>query len=67
MSELKPLLDRDRYSDEEWEYASSGRCGWYVANYPGDEWCEKPSDPKSYYRYCTEHDDEAREHPTYGQ
>ena len=62
-----PLLSRDRYSDEEWAYASSGRCGWYTANYPGDAWCGASSSQKSFYRFCEEHDDDAREHPTYGK
>jgi len=64
---LQPLLSRDRYSDEEWELASSGRCGMDVANYPRLEHCEKPSDPKSFYRFCPDHDEDAREYPTYGQ
>lgn len=58
---LQPLLDRSRYSDEEWAYAKAGKCGWYVANYPRDEWCEKPSSPKSFYRYCEDHDRCARD------
>lgn len=67
MTSLQPLLARDRYSDEEWKYATSGRCGWYTANYPADEWCEQPSSPRSFYRFCEEHDADAREHPTYGK
>jgi hypothetical protein len=58
---LQPLLSRDRYSDEEWEYALSGRCGRYTANYPADAWCGEPSSPVSFYRWCDEHDQEARE------
>lgn len=67
MSPLQPLLARDRYTDEEWEYASSGRCGMDVANYPRLEHCGQPSDPRSFYRMCTEHDEDARYDPTYGQ
>lgn len=67
MTALQPLLARGRYSDEEWEYASAGRCGWYTANYPGDAWCGGPSDPKSIYRYCASHDEDAREYDTYGR
>ncbi len=50
MSELMPLLARNRYSDEEWEYASSGRCDWETANYPRLQRCGVASDPKSFYR-----------------
>lgn len=69
MPDLQPLLSRDRYTDEEWEYASAGRCDVLTANYPGMEWCGKPADPDSFYRWCTEHDWEARtEDPRrYGQ
>jgi hypothetical protein len=64
---LQPLLDRSRYTDEEWEYASSGRCDWEVATYPRLERCGKPSDPDSFYRYCTAHDRMARDcSPNYG-
>lgn len=61
MTGLQPLLARDRYSDHEWELSSAGLCDWYVANYPRDEWCGRPSDPDSFYRWCEEHDQEARE------
>lgn len=61
MTDLQPLLSRDRYSDEEWALASSGRCSWYTANYPADAWCGAPSDAASLYRLCTEHDREARD------
>lgn len=26
-----------------------------------DEWCGRPASPDSFYRWCTEHDQEARE------
>jgi hypothetical protein len=39
MTDLQPLLDRSRYTDEEWEYASSGRCDWETATYPRLERC----------------------------
>lgn len=66
-ADLQPLLDRNRYTDEEWKYASSGRCGWVVATYPSLQHCNQPSDPDSFYRYCTEHDREARDDtPNYG-
>jgi hypothetical protein len=58
---LQPLLARDRYTDEEWAYASAGRCDWVVATYPGLERCGEPSSPDSFYRWCPEHDQEARE------
>ncbi len=55
---LKPMLARNRYTDEEWEVASKGRCGWAV-DYRGSGtvFCNEPSDPRSEYRYCQEHDD----------
>jgi hypothetical protein len=65
MVELMPLLDRSRYTDEEWEYASSGRCDWEVATYPRLERCGKPSSPKSFYRWCDEHDQERRDEDAY--
>jgi hypothetical protein len=63
MSDLQPLLARDRYGDEEWEYASSGRCDWEVelGMHPRILRCGKPSSPDSFYRWCDEHDAEARE------
>jgi hypothetical protein len=65
---LQPLLDRGRYSDEEWKYASSGRCDWETANYPSLQRCGRPSDPGSFYRYCKRHDAEARDtSPNYGR
>jgi hypothetical protein len=67
MSDLQPLLDRSRYTDEEWEYASSGRCDWEVATYPSLERCGQPSSPDSVYRYCAEHDEDAREQGGYGR
>jgi hypothetical protein len=65
--ELQPLLDRSRYTDEEWAFASSGRCDWETATYPHLTRCGKPSSPNSSYRYCDEHDEEARESPGYGR
>ena len=67
MTALQPLVDRSRYTDEEWEYASSGRCDWETATYPHLTRCGEPSDPDSFYRYCDEHDEEARESPGYGR
>jgi hypothetical protein len=66
-ADLQPLLDRGRYTDEEWDLASAGLCGWLTANYPRLEWCGQPSDPDSHYRCCTPHDQEAREDRGYGQ
>lgn len=66
---LQPMLDRGRYSDEEWEYASSGRCDWVIESgmWPGRVVrCGEPSDPGSFYRYCTEHDEDAQDDPAYG-
>jgi hypothetical protein len=62
--QLQPLLDRDRYSDAEWLLSSNGRCGSLVADYPRLTWCLEPSDPGSFYRYCTEHDRHARDEST---
>lgn len=63
MSDLQPLLDRSRYTDEEWQYATSGRCGWGALAL-----CGYPSSPGSVYRFCAEHDVMAREHGLrYGQ
>lgn len=62
MSDLQPLLSRDRYTDEEWEYATSGRCGWADAQFQHLQCCGDPSNPNSTYRYCTFHDDVAREY-----
>jgi hypothetical protein len=65
--DLQPLLDRNRYTDEEWAYASAGRCDWEVANYPRPERCGQPSSPNSFYRYCDDHDRQARDcSPNYG-
>lgn len=62
MSALRPLLDRDRYTDDEWALASAGRCDWITES---GAWvriarCGKPSDPGSFYRFCPEHDCDAR-------
>lgn len=61
--DLMPLLARDRYSDEEWKYASSGRCDWVTESgmTPWIKRCGKPSSPDSFYRWCAGHDREARE------
>jgi hypothetical protein len=62
VSSLYPLLARDRYCDEEWEYATSGRCDREVeyGNGRGIIRCGLPSSPASFYRWCDEHDLEAR-------
>jgi hypothetical protein len=60
MTALQPLLDRGRYSDEEWKFASSGRCDWETANYPRVQRCGAASDPNSFYRWCTDHDEQGR-------
>lgn len=69
--DLMPLLARGRYTDEEWEYASSGRCDWIteMGMVPGRiVRCGHPSDPDSFYRFCTRHDEDARdESPNYGR
>jgi hypothetical protein len=69
MTALQPLLARNRYSDEEWALANAGRCNYDVQNYPRMERCGRPSSPKSFYRFCDEHDQEARhDNPgAYGQ
>lgn len=67
---LQPLLDRDRYTDDEWALSSAGRCDEVTeyGMYPGRVvHCGKPSSPKSFYRFCEEHDDEARHSPGYGK
>lgn len=66
---LQPLLARNRYSDEEWALSSAGRCDVEVANYPRVQRCGLPSDPNSFYRYCTDHDRRARDEApdTYGR
>ena len=60
MTMLQPLLSRDRYTDEEWAPSSASRCDWITATYPRPVWCGKPSDPNSFYRWCSEHDQESR-------
>jgi hypothetical protein len=67
VSDLQPLLARDRYTDVEWEYASSGRCNWSDAQYQHLQWCGKPSDPNSPYRLCTFHDGCAQDYSGYGR
>lgn len=67
MPDLQPLLSRIRYDDEEWELASAGRCARLIPWPPGiGTWCGEPSDPDSFYRWCAEHDQEAREVNPYG-
>lgn len=63
VTDLQPLLSRDRYSDEEWEYASSGRCDREtdLGMHPRIVRCGEPSSPASFYRWCVEHDEEARD------
>lgn len=63
---LQPLLDRDRYTDEEWALASTGRCSYNTASYPALTWCGRPSSAASFYRWCDEHDREEREQDTRG-
>lgn len=67
MSASQPLLARGRYTDVEWEYASSGRCDREVeyGNGRGIIRCGRPSDPGSFYRYCSEHEEGARDYPPY--
>ncbi len=71
MGDLQPLLARDRYSDDEWALASAGRCDWEteLGMHPRILRCGKPSSPRSFYRWCDEHDQEARhDNPgAYGQ
>lgn len=68
---LQPLLDRSRYTDEEWEYASSGRCDWIVESgmTPRVVRCGAHSSSDSFYRFCVEHDQDARDESpgTYGK
>lgn len=63
MSELQPLLPPDRYSSKGWAFAVAGTCNWCVEppNTYGGVLCGKPSSPTSFYRYCADHDREARE------
>lgn len=65
MTNLQPLLSRDRYTDEEWQYASAGICDWITESGMGPyiKRCGAPSSPNSFYRWCAEHDDEARDDP----
>jgi hypothetical protein len=63
MPDLQPMLARSRYSDEEWEFASSGRCDREVelGMHPRVVRCGEPSSPASFYRWCARHDREAYE------
>lgn len=63
MSDLQSLLARNRYCDEEWEYASSGRCDWVTESgmTPRIKRCGRASSPDSFYRWCARHDDDARQ------
>lgn len=70
MTDLQPLLARDRYTDAEWELSSAGLCDEVTefGVYPGRvEHCGYPASPDSFYRLCAEHDEEARYNPTYGK
>lgn len=69
MAKLMPLLARSRYTDEEWALSRAGRCDWPTAYYPKPQLCGRPSAPKSFYRWCAEHDEVARrENPrVYGE
>lgn len=60
MAKLKPMLSRNRYTDEEWAMASKGRCDIETATYPSLKRCGKHSSPTSDYRYCCEHDADTR-------
>ena len=66
LTELQPMLARDRYTDAEWAYASAGRCD--VEEFPFAR-CGKPSSRRSFYRWCGPHDEDARtDHPdAYGR
>lgn len=67
---LQPLLTRNRYTDKEWALASAGLCDRFVESdtVAGRAVrCEQPSDPGSFYRFCAECDDRARELPRYGE
>ncbi len=57
---LQPLLARDRYTETEWQHATSGRCGWEEAISLQPNCCGKPSDPESFFRYCTFHNNVVR-------
>lgn len=63
MVALYPLLDRGRYTDEEWELASAEMCNWVSQFGFRGRWvhCGQPSDPESFYRWCAEHDMQARD------
>ncbi len=63
MPELQPLLDRGRYTDEEWELSSAGLCDTVIeyGNGRGVVHCGQPASPLSFYRWCTEHDQDARD------
>lgn len=54
------LIDRLRFTDEEWERAGQGLCT-EVIEYgmsPFPKFCPKPLDPDSCYAACTQHDRE---------
>jgi len=65
--DLQPLLARERYSDEEWKLSSAGLCDVVIESGMGPyvKYCEQPSDANSFYRWCTEHDQEARDTDVY--
>jgi len=57
---LFPLLERRRYTDEEWKLAVTGRCDRHIAPYPRLVFCGRRSSPDSFYRWCAGHDAEVR-------
>lgn len=59
---LRPMLPRDRYTQDEWTIASSGRCDHLVGSaFGGGSYCLAPSSPDSPYRYCAQHDRDVRQ------
>jgi hypothetical protein len=61
-ADLWPLLDRDRYTDEEWELSSAGLCDVVTDDTYGTiTRCGAPSSPASAYRWCDDHDRQARD------
>jgi hypothetical protein len=61
VTDLRPLLDPDRYTDEELALSEQGLCSEVVADYPSIQRCAEPSSPDSPYRFCAHHDEQARE------
>jgi hypothetical protein len=69
-ADLQPLLDRDRYTDEEWALSSAGLCDEVIeyGMHPGRiVHCGERSSPVSVYRLCASHDEDARQSPGYGR